>query len=95
MTKSNSTAYLITGASRGIGKELVKTLLVRPDTIVVATLRNINSPEAKKLNALTVGRDSHLYLIEMEMSEPDSILKAITTLHIDKLDVVISNAASE
>lgn len=95
MVKPNQTAYLIIGTSRGIGKGLVKELLIRPDTLVVATIRNAKSSEAKELANLPVGNGSQLYIIEIEVSEPDSIRKAIATLNIDKLDVVISNAASK
>jgi norsolorinic acid ketoreductase len=90
---STPTVYLVTGVNRGIGESLVKALLLRPDTTVIGTVRN--AKQAAHLHQLTSAKGSQLILVEMEASRPDTIIKAIAGLELDRVDVVIANAGSE
>lgn len=95
MTSSIQTVYLVTGANRGIGKGLVADLLLLSDTLVIATVRDVSQPDAKKLNDLPKGNGSALKLIEMDVSRPNTIAQSIKNSKVDKIDVVISNAGGE
>ncbi|KAL2864117.1 SDR family oxidoreductase [Aspergillus lucknowensis] len=91
-----STIYLITGASRGIGRGFVEALLARPDTTVVAAVRNPTSETSQSLKTLTKGPGSLLILVKVDSKSPTNPATAIRTLQddhgIDHLDVVIANA---
>lgn len=45
---SLKTVYLVTGGNRGIGLGLVKALLARPATTVIATVRNATTASSLK-----------------------------------------------
>ena len=87
MTNQKDKVWFITGASKGIGLELTKTLLANGNK-VVATSRNAKSIEDKidntqNLLALTVDLAS-------DTSVKDAVDKAVETF--GKLDVVVNNA---
>ncbi|RDH36555.1 hypothetical protein BDQ94DRAFT_138025 [Aspergillus welwitschiae] len=92
---SSPTIYLITGASRGIGLALTQTLLLRPNTTVVATMRN---PTTNSLytNPQQTSPTSTLILLPLDIQSTTSITTAIETLeskhNITHIDTVISNA---
>ncbi|KAF7588661.1 hypothetical protein BBP40_005412 [Aspergillus hancockii] len=88
-----STAILITGGNRGLGKGLVATYLSAPNTTVIATVRDPSKSES--LSALPKAPGSSLIVLKLEISSVDSVNAAIDTLKahdIDTLDVVIANA---
>ncbi len=74
--------YLITGANRGIGLELVRQLKARGED-VIATCRSI-SPE---LSALSVRVETNI-----DITSGDSIVKLRESLSDTKVDVLIQNA---
>ncbi|KPM43902.1 hypothetical protein AK830_g2584 [Neonectria ditissima] len=92
---TGNTVYVVTGGNRGIGRGLVKALLSRPSTTVIATVRNdkaatILSTEAKTLPR---GKDASLSIVELDFSvapPPEQITQAFA---IDRIDVLINNAA--
>ncbi|KUJ14229.1 NAD(P)-binding protein [Mollisia scopiformis] len=88
------TTYLITGASRGLGLGLLKAYLSRPNTTVIAAVRNPTS--ASSLNTLPKGEGSTLIIVKIDSaSHTDALaaVKELTTVHnINTLDVVIANA---
>ncbi|KAK3191170.1 hypothetical protein K4F52_002756 [Lecanicillium sp. MT-2017a] len=99
-TSQNTTVYVVTGANRGIGLGLVGSLLARPNTTVIGTVR---SPQAhKQLNdaavSLPKGAGSTLYIAQVDYSSvPDAatIRKSIndaTGGSITHVDVLICNA---
>ncbi len=74
--------YLITGANRGIGLELVRQLKDKGED-VIATCRAV-SPE---LNALSVRVEK-----DIDITSGDSVVKLRQNLHDTKVDVLIQNA---
>jgi len=74
--------YLITGANRGIGLELVRQLKDRGED-VIATCRS-SSPELNSLSARVV--------TNVDITSGDSVIKLRETLNETKVDVLIQNA---
>ncbi|KAI0325661.1 NAD-P-binding protein [Cubamyces sp. BRFM 1775] len=68
---SRPTTWLVTGASRGIGYELVRQLVSSPDNLVVAACR---SPEkAAALQALKGTSKGTLHIVQLDVGDFDSI----------------------
>ena len=74
--------YLITGANRGIGLELVRQLKDRGED-VIATCRSASSA----LNSLSVRVEK-----DVDVTSIDSVIKLRENLHDTKIDVLIQNA---
>ncbi|PYH92705.1 toxin biosynthesis ketoreductase [Aspergillus ellipticus CBS 707.79] len=96
------TVYLITGASQGIGLALVSTLLLRPNTTVIATVRNPTTSH-HHLYSLLRASTSTLLILKIDASSPADAAAAITHLQslttasgsssqITHIDTVIANA---
>ncbi|KAH9848826.1 NAD-P-binding protein [Lenzites betulinus] len=93
-TTTSQTTWLVTGASRGIGFEIVRQLLESSDNLVLAACR---TPEkATELAALKEGAKGALHVIQMDVSDFDSIrtsANAIEAILADAgLDYLINNA---
>lgn len=86
---------VITGANRGIGKGLLATYIARPNTTVIAAVRDV-AKSTKDLSSVTVGKDSKLIIVKIDStvdSDPASAVKELETKHsIIKVDILISNA---
>ncbi|CAN8097704.1 unnamed protein product [Discula destructiva] len=101
MTATNGTVYVVTGANRGLGLGLVRTLLSRPNTVIIATVRS-QEAVASLIHATNgPGIDSHcdLRTIQLDFTHaptPEEIRKAITSelVDIDHVDVLINNAGA-
>lgn len=76
------TTYLITGANRGIGLELVKQLRARGDTVIATTRTGADADLAA-----TGAR-----VVKLEVSDEDSIEALGSTLASTPIDVLINNA---
>ncbi|KAL2824208.1 NAD(P)-binding protein [Aspergillus cavernicola] len=91
-----NTIYLITGASRGIGRGLTEVLLARPNTTVIAAVRSPASRHSQSVQILSKGSGSHLILVKIESKtpiDPEIMVQTLQDKHqIDYLDVVIANA---
>ncbi|KAM5350421.1 hypothetical protein ACJ41O_006926 [Fusarium nematophilum] len=92
---AKNTVYVVTGGNRGIGLGLVKTLLARTSTTVIATVRNDEAAASleEELSGAAAGKDSAFEIARLDFSTalpPDQIRAAITADHID---VLICNAA--
>ncbi|KAI0816809.1 NAD-P-binding protein [Trametes gibbosa] len=89
------TTWLISGANRGIGFELVRQLLEYPTYIVVAAVRN---PEkATELAILKVAAKGTLHIVQLEVSDFDNVRalpkKLEPILSDTGLDYLVNNAA--
>ncbi|OQE43135.1 hypothetical protein PENCOP_c003G08279 [Penicillium coprophilum] len=88
--------YLITGASRGIGRGLVEKLLARPNTTVVAAVRDPVGASSQSLESLSKNDSSRLIVVKIDSKSPTDPAAAVETLQtehgIDQIDVVIANA---
>ena len=81
-------SILITGTNRGIGLEFVKHYLKNNEK-VIATCRNKNSAkELLKLKNMT----SNLSLVELDVSNPDSINEFSSKITGQPIDTFINNA---
>ncbi|KAJ5697882.1 hypothetical protein N7488_011566 [Penicillium malachiteum] len=91
-----NTIYLITGASRGIGRGLVEKFLARPNITVIAAVRDPAGASSQSLHSLPEGEFSHLITVKIESTSPTDPEAAVETLinehGIDHVDVVIANA---
>ncbi len=87
--------YLITGANRGIGKALLSVLILRPNTTIIAAVRDVSS-STETLSNLPVGPGSKLIIIKINSTsdtDPFEAAKELKTKYsITKLDVLLSNA---
>ncbi|KAH7322380.1 hypothetical protein B0I35DRAFT_425743 [Stachybotrys elegans] len=82
MSSASAKTYLVTGASRGIGLELVKQLSVLPNTMVYAAMRKpfaISSP------------NNNIISIQLDQSSTSSVVAAAA--QVPELDTLILNAA--
>ena len=81
-------SILITGTNRGIGLEFVKHYLKHNEK-VIATCRNKNS--AKELLELKK-TTNNLSLVELDVSNPDSINEFTSKITDQTIDTFINNA---
>lgn len=81
---------------KGIGKGFVKHYLQRPDTVVVAAVREPCSAEASSLSRFDCAPGSRVVVVKINTkSDTDArdAVQALASQHgIDRLDVVIANA---
>ncbi|KAJ5634234.1 hypothetical protein N7528_002076 [Penicillium herquei] len=93
---SSNRNYLVTGASRGIGKGIVRALLQQPATTVIAAVRDTSAPYCEDLRALPKLDDSKLIIIKIDAETHSDAAEALGSIKetrgIDSLDFVIANA---
>ena len=84
--------YLITGANRGIGLELVRQLLERGEHVFAACRRPDTATVLHDLQAYYPG--NHLVIVQLDVTDPESINTCYTAVqqHTTELDVLINNA---
>ncbi|KAI5451651.1 hypothetical protein NCC49_001632 [Naganishia albida] len=93
MTSTTDKTYiLVTGANRGIGYDLVLTLLKRyPEAILWASAREPASADA--LNQLA-NKDSRVHVVKLITDDEESNKKAVEEIKkvTNRLDIVVANA---
>ncbi|PVH75363.1 aflatoxin biosynthesis ketoreductase-like protein nor-1 [Cadophora sp. DSE1049] len=87
--------YVITGAGRGIGKGILSALITRPNTTIIAAVRDTKAA-TESLSSLPVGKDSKLIIIKLDATidaDPSAAVEELKTKHnITKIDILLSNA---
>ena len=92
--QSSPLRVLITGASRGIGFELVRQYVdAHADNVVFAAVRDPKSETSAAVNAIAA-KHPNVHVITLDVSKEESIRKsaAFVTPLTDRLDVVYNNA---
>ena len=91
MTNKNGKVVLITGANKGLGKEIAHQLGKLGYTIIVAS-RNEEAGKAVVDEMSRAGWDAHT--VRMEVTSPDDIAGAAAFIEktFGKLDVLVNNA---
>ncbi|KAL1948586.1 hypothetical protein VTO73DRAFT_10392 [Trametes versicolor] len=89
------TSWLVTGANRGIGFELVKQLLDSPNNLVIATCRNLD--KATALSDLKNTTKGTLHIIQLDVTDFANVrasVKEVEAILGDiGLDYLVNNAA--
>ncbi|KAJ4109654.1 hypothetical protein NW768_012090 [Fusarium equiseti] len=69
-TEAKNTVYVVTGANRGVGLGLVKALLARPSTTVIATVRNDKAAKSLQgeLSDVSASTDSTFEVVQLDFS---------------------------
>ncbi|KAM6529897.1 hypothetical protein FALCPG4_008022 [Fusarium falciforme] len=87
---------LITGANRGIGRDLLKLYLNLPQTTAIAAVRNLAHPSVDDLRSLSVASGSRLIVVKIDsafLEDPKGAVAVLRDEHgITQLDTVIANA---
>jgi len=86
------TVYLVSGANRGIGLNIVSQLAARPEVIIFAGARNPSS--AKELQALSAKHSGNIHILKLTSGGQADNAAAIAEVKkvAGKLDVVVANA---
>ncbi|KAK6858640.1 hypothetical protein PG995_005204 [Apiospora arundinis] len=93
------TVYIVTGANRGIGLGLVKALLARLHTTVVATSMatrplpacETNHPFRPLRRPKRAGR-AHVAVLDLStVPTPEQFLEALPTAAVPRVDVLVAN----
>lgn len=94
------TTYLVTGASSGIGLNLVRQLSARDDTKIYATCRKRTSSQTGDdalSELMNVGSSNITILEDIDVASDNvgsNLVKALTDEGVKEIDVVIHNAGS-
>ncbi|KAI1083475.1 NAD(P)-binding protein [Whalleya microplaca] len=90
-----TTNVFISGISRGLGKSLAESYLLRPHYIVIGSVRDSTTPSAQELNKLPAGTGSRLVIVSIESTSDTDVPKAVKAIEaagVTHLDLVIANA---
>ena len=89
--------YVITDANRGIGNGLLSTYIARPNTTVIAAVRDI-AKSTKDLSSVVVGKDSKLIIVKIDSTidtDPTTTFKELHRKHhITKVDILFPTPGS-
>ncbi|KAK1589809.1 short chain dehydrogenase [Colletotrichum navitas] len=97
-----NTIYAVTGGNKGIGLGLVKGLLARPFTTVIASVRNKEAAASLEsaIGNAQKGDSSQIHIMILDFTKaptPSAVREAFdqaTSSAIDHIDVLISNAGA-
>ena len=85
---------LITGASRGLGLEMVRQYgAAHKDNVIFAAVRDPNSKTTDKVKALAAS-NSNIHIVPLDIADEDSIRASVGHVSklTDRLDLLINNA---
>ncbi|KAK9390656.1 aflatoxin biosynthesis ketoreductase nor-1-like protein [Lipomyces mesembrius] len=85
------TTILITGANRGIGRGLLEAYVLKPNTTVIAGVRDVASSE-KSLSSVKLGTGSKIITVKLDSADKTGAKVAVEELTTEHDDVVIANA---
>jgi norsolorinic acid ketoreductase len=91
---SASYTVLITGANRGLGLGFTTRYVARPNTTVIAGVRDV-AKSSQALQELSKGKDSEIIVVKIDSTSPTDALDAVKEFEkqgIRHLDLVIANA---
>lgn len=92
----SSLTYLITGGNRGIGRTMLETLVQRPNTTVIATVRDVAAATSKSLLTHPTASGSKIIVVKLDSTSDTDALTAVeelTSKHgITSLDIVVANS---
>ena len=91
MENKNGKVALITGANKGIGKEIARQLGLLGYTVVL-TARDQNSGKKAVEELISVGCDAHTILLEVTNASDITNLTKYLEKNFGKLDVLVNNA---
>ncbi|KAE9380844.1 aflatoxin biosynthesis ketoreductase-like protein nor-1 [Stipitochalara longipes BDJ] len=87
--------YVITGANRGIGKGLTEVLIARPNTTIIAAVRDV-AKSTEALSNIIVCEANKLIIVKVDATSDSDAAIAVEELKskhgITKVDVLLSNA---
>ncbi|KAH7309893.1 hypothetical protein B0I35DRAFT_359041 [Stachybotrys elegans] len=93
---ASPTVVFITGVSRGIGHQLVKSYISRPNYTVIGSARNLASPGIEALRAVPRADGTNLVIVKIDSGSTTDAATAVGELKqagVNHVDVVIANAA--
>ena len=85
---------IITGASRGIGFEIVKQLSESPENNIVAVSRNMERLEILKQQCKNINPDANVYPVGLDLNNrdlADSMVNEVLSF-IPSVDILVNNA---
>ncbi|KAA8652006.1 uncharacterized protein ATNIH1004_000906 [Aspergillus tanneri] len=90
-----NTIYLITGVNRGLGRGLLVIFLSRPNTTVIAGVRDPTSPSSQSLQTMSSGTPSKLIMVKIDSGSPTDPAVAVQHLQVQEIahiDIAIANS---
>lgn len=95
---ARNTIFVVTGANRGLGLGLMKALLKRTNTTVIATVRTADAAASFETDDISLGEGSAYHVAVLDFTtapSPDDVHAAISKasgVSFDYIDVLINNA---